>query len=691
MRSRDSVDAGLTRTALRNAAVKRIVGAFAAVTIGEWVLGTTVAVHAYAVGGALLVGLVGLRFFPAAIAGLFTAQFAETHRRDIVLTATAFTRTLVSGLTVATLATKLPFAVPLGLVWIDAMIGSAYRPAQAMLLPSLVHSPSEFAAASALTSLAKSSGQMFGALAGGLLVAGLPIEIAVSASTLLYAVSTLATIGLRSAAPPLRARVGLAGRLRRMRDGLAALSGDREAQEIVAFACLRSLIRGLWMSLGVVASFELLGLGKAGFGVLMAAAGAGALLAIPLSALLVGKRLLARWLAGALVACGALIAAIGGAVAGGAAVVFMVGWGMGMAISDVAGQAVLFRVVAPASIARVTGLMESGKLMFEGGASMLAPLAVLVFGIRGALLFAGGLVVVIVLAGARSFTRIDRRAIGRLEALHLVSGVELFHRLRVDLLEGVVAQLHSLSLAADSDVTRQGERDDGGWYLVASGRLDVLVDGYTVNELQRGDAFGELALLRDRPRAATVRSITDVELFALDRASFLTAVAGGDIDLSADAALGYGPQIEDPAELLRQAQILQGVGRQVLADVAHHSSIRQVPEGEAIVSEGATEDTFYILIAGRARVVVAGETRRELLPGDGFGEIAVLHRVPRSATVLAEEDCRLLSVPGADLREAVQARGGMIGRLAADTPGPQGEDTIRAPAGSGLDDATQAL
>jgi hypothetical protein len=54
------------------------------------------------------------------------------------------------------------------------------------------------------------------------------------------------------------------------------------------------------MSLGVVASLELLDLGKAGFGVLMAAAGAGALLAIPLSAVLVGKRRLARWLAGAL-------------------------------------------------------------------------------------------------------------------------------------------------------------------------------------------------------------------------------------------------------------------------------------------------------------------------------------------------------------------------------------------------------
>ena len=146
-----------------------------------------------------------------------------------------------------------------------------------------------------------------------------------------------------------------------------------EAKEIVAYSCLRSAIRGVWISLGVVAALRLLGFGNAGFGILMAAAGAGALVAIPLSALLVGRRLLARWMGVGLLMCGAPIAAIGGAAAAVPAVVFMVGWGMGMAVSDFAAQAVLYRVVPPPSIAPVTGLMESGKLLFEGGACLLAP------------------------------------------------------------------------------------------------------------------------------------------------------------------------------------------------------------------------------------------------------------------------------------------------------------------------------
>jgi len=672
MRRRRSEDVGLTETALRNPAVKRIVGAFAAVTVGEWVLGTTVAVHAYSVGGALLVGLVGFRFLPAAAAGLFTAEFAETHRRARVLTATATARTALSGVIVAALALRLPFAIPLVLVWLDAVAGSAYRPAQATLLPTLVHSPGEFTAATALTSNAKSSGQMFGALAGGLLVANVPIAIAVSVSTALYAVSALATTGIRAAAPPLSARVGLAGRLRRMRDGVDAIREDREALEIVGYACLRSLNRGLWMSLGVVASITLLGLGKAGFGVLMAAAGAGALIAIPLSALLVGRRLLARWLAIALLSCGVLVAAVGAAVGGAPAIVFMIGWGMAMAISDVAGTAVLFRLIRPASIARVTGLTESAKLVFEGAASLLAPLAVVLFGIRGALLVAGGLVAVLVLAGARTFARIDARALGRMQLLQLVSAVKLFKHIRVDQLEGIVAQLQRLVVPAGSEVTRQGVRDDGGWYLIDRGSMEVLIDGFEVNELTRGDSFGELALLRERPRAATVRALTEVELLALERDAFLTAIAGTDIDLGGALGADAGAGERDPATLLGATALLSPLRRDQIAALAAAGTQRTVGAGETIVAEGESDDFYCLLLSGSARVSVAGEARAELLAGDGFGEIAVLHRVARTATVTATEGCRLLAVPGEALRAALATRGGLLGELAA--PGGAASD-----------------
>jgi CRP-like cAMP-binding protein len=664
MPHRDSVDIGLAHTARSNVAVKRVVGGFAALTLGEWVLGTTVAIHAYPVGGALLVGLVGFRFFPAAVAGLVTAQFADTHRRERVLTATATIRALTSGLVAASLALNLPFAIPLLLVWFDAAAGSAYRPAQATLLPTLVHTPTEFTSATALASHAKSSGQMFGALAGGLLVAGLPIAIAVSAATVLYAASALTTARIRAPAPPASPGVGLRGRLLRMRDGMVAISGDREAKEIVAYACMRSAVRGVWISLGVVAALKLLGLGNAGFGILMAAAGAGAVAAIPLSVLLVGRRRLARWMAAGLLMCGAPIAAIGAAAAGIPAVAFMVGWGMGMAVSDVAAQAVLNRVVSPRSVAPVTGLMESGKLLFEGGACLLAPALVSTLGIRDALVVVGVVVALVVAGGARAFTRIDARAVGRVDVSHLLASVRLFHRLRVDLLEGVVAQLTPLAVAAGQDVVTQGVDDHRGWYLVDQGRLEVLIDGFVVNELGRGDGFGELALLRDRPRSATVRTITEVKLLALERDAFLTAVGGADVPLSGsfDTADVRG---EDHAELLARTPLLQGIGYRALAELARGAVVHEVASGTQIVTAGEIDDDYHVLLDGRATVIVGDERRTQLLPGDGFGEIAVLHRVPRSATVLAEENCTLMTVSGDDLRAAVSTRGGRVARMAA--------------------------
>lgn len=655
---------GVTGALMRDLVVRRIVGAFAAATVGEWVLGTSVAIHAYPAGGALLVGLVGFRFVPAALAGLVTAQFADAHRREQVLTATALTRAGASGLAAGSLALGLPVAIPLLLVWIDAMAGSAYRPAQAALLPTVVRTPSDLTAATAASSNAKSSSQLLGAIAGGLLVANEPVAIAVSVATALYLVTAVMTAGIKSPGRPAAAgSFGAGGRLRRMLAGATVLRGDREARHVVACAGLRSLVRGLWISLGVVAALRLLGLGTAGFGVLMAAAAAGALAAIPLSTLLVARRSLAPWLAAGLLMCGAPIAAIGAMAAGVPAVALMVGWGVGMAISDVAGQALLNRVVPATSIGSVTGFMESAKLLLEGGGSMVAPLLLAALGIREALIGTGIVAIVLVVAGTRAFARIDLRAVGRVQVLELLAHAHSFSRLRVDLLEGVVTRLERVAVPAGAVVVAHGARDDAHWYLVEQGELEVEIDGFLVNELSRGDGFGELALLRDTPRAATVRARTDARLLSLDRAAFLSAVAGPDLQLGGEVALA-DPGTDDHAELLGRTMLLRGLEHRALQELARTAVELEVTAKAPIVVEGYVDDRYYVLLSGRAAVVVGGEQRRVLLPGDGFGEIAALHRVPRSASVIAEEACRLLIVSGEELRAAARKLGGVLGELA---------------------------
>jgi MFS family permease len=488
---------GLTREAFAIPAIRRLVVAFHALTLGEWVLGTAVAISAYKDGGALAVGLVGFRFAPAALASLATALLGERFGRRRVLTATALVRVAVAVAVAVALTTGMPFAVVLALVWIDAAVGSAYRPAQAGLLPALVTTPGQLTAATILSSNAKTSGQVLGALVGGLLIATLSAPIVVTVAVGLYGVATVLTALVWRARQP-RSHSPNGGpreHLRRMLEGVRALNGDPATRRIAAWSCARSLIRGLWVSLGVVASLTILGMEEPGFGMLMAAAGAGTVISIPLTAALVGRRLLARPFAIGLALCCLPIAAIAFVSDPLLALALMVAWGVGMTLADVGAQALLNRVVAPSELARVVGLMESSKLLAEGLGSLLGPALVALFGIRGALLVGGLVVFTLLLACLRGFWAIDRRAVGRVKLLELVSRVPLFASLGVDGLEAVVAPLVSVEVPAGGEVIRQGTPGTR-WYLVSDGELEIVVDGHVIDRAERGDSFGARPVVR---------------------------------------------------------------------------------------------------------------------------------------------------------------------------------------------------
>src|SRR5579862_750210 len=110
--------AAASRTALRHRPIRSVVAGFAAVTVGEWVLGTTVAIHAYTEGGALAVGFVGFRFAPAAVAGVWTTQLADRPRRELVLAGTAAARAASTGGAALALALHAPLTAVIGLVWL---------------------------------------------------------------------------------------------------------------------------------------------------------------------------------------------------------------------------------------------------------------------------------------------------------------------------------------------------------------------------------------------------------------------------------------------------------------------------------------------------------------------------------------------------------------------------------------------
>jgi CRP-like cAMP-binding protein len=109
--------------------------------------------------------------------------------------------------------------------------------------------------------------------------------------------------------------------------------------------------------------------------------------------------------------------------------------------------------------------------------------------------------------------------------VELLRSIPIFRPLPPATIEQLAHEFEPLHVAAGRQIIGQGEHGDR-FYIVAAGEVEVHVDGQPSGTLQARDYFGEIALLRDVPRTATVTALTDVDLLALERDEFISAVTG---------------------------------------------------------------------------------------------------------------------------------------------------------------------
>jgi Cyclic nucleotide-binding domain len=221
------------------------------------------------------------------------------------------------------------------------------------------------------------------------------------------------------------------------------------------------------------------------------------------------------------------------------------------------------------------------------------------FGIRDALVVAGFALPVVVALGYGRFVHLDVRAVARLDVLELLQRVPFFAPLRVDALEGVAARLALERHPAGTEIVRQGDLDAHRWFLVQDGELAVEVDGFHVGQLRRGSQFGERGLLRNVPRSATVRAVTDVTLYGLEREAFLAALAGLELT-EPGPVLPHHAALVDPATALAHAPLLHSLTRSALGQLTERCSVHQVDAETAVLMSGQREDTYHVLLSGRA-------------------------------------------------------------------------------------------
>ena len=143
-----------------------------------------------------------------------------------------------------------------------------------------------------------------------------------------------------------------------------------------------------------------------------------------------------------------------------------------------------------------------------------------------------GLLVVILAAAAPALWRADEGADLPVVEMSLLRRLPMFAPLPPIALEAVARSAHHVPVSKGSVVIHQGEPGDR-FYAVAGGTFDVIATGEHVHTVERGACFGEVALLADVPRTATVTARVDGELLAVDRVPFLVAVTGSDVSHAA--------------------------------------------------------------------------------------------------------------------------------------------------------------
>jgi MFS family permease len=276
----------------------------------------------------------------------------------------------------------------------------------------------------------------------------------------------------------------------------------------------------------VVTAIQVLDLGDAGVGYLNSAIGIGAFIgAVGALSLTGATRLSPAFLAG-LVVTGLSLIVLGLSPEVGVAVVAFTLMGIGYSFVDVAGFTLIQRAVPDEVLARVFGVIQMLFLVSMGIGAAVAPALISWLDVEGALIATGAFLPVLVVLFGATVARIDAAATAPDAAeLRILATVPIFTPLPGGSLEHLAARLVPLRVDAGTVIVREGDPGDR-FYIVAEGELEVSQHGHEISSLEAGGYFGEIALLRDVARTATVTARSNAALYALDREDFLAAVTG---------------------------------------------------------------------------------------------------------------------------------------------------------------------
>lgn len=526
---RGQVDLALRalRTALAEPAIRRLTIAWFTVMAGKWALLVVTLVIAYDLGGPVAVGVLGVvRFLTPAITAPLAGLPASRWSLETVLRATNLVRTVAAAGAALVVAVDAPFAALALMVGIEAGVGAFTRPIHMALLPACGRTPEQLIASNVTSSAAEALGMFLGPALGGLLLVVAGPAWAIGAVVLIYGLGLAAIAGLH--VPVVgrhNDRPTVASVLREISAGLrvaASLPGPRLVMFGVA---TQTFVRGMLTVLVVVLSIELLGLGEAGVGSLNAAMGLGGLTGALAAISLAGRSRLGPAFCLALAGWGLPIVAMGLVLQPGVAFLAMAAIGLSNAVLDVSGYTLAQRTTPNASRVALLGLIDGVANLGPALGGIIAPLLIATIGTPSALIVTGTILPIVALVTWPAVRRLDEGGPVAARRVALIRGQPLFAPLSLATVEHLAGTLAPVRFDDGEWLIREGEAGDR-YLLIDSGSVEVVQGDRSLRTLGPGSGIGEIALLRDVPRTASVIARGAVSGYTLDRASFLEAVLG---------------------------------------------------------------------------------------------------------------------------------------------------------------------
>ncbi len=514
----------MIRAVLANGALRRVLLAYVGFNAAEYAVWLAMLVYAYDEGGTTTAGLVAaVQLTPAALCAPFLGGLADRYPPVRVLCAGYVVQALAMGATAGVILAGAPAPLAYACAAVAATAVTVTRPTQAVVTPALARSAEELTATNVVSGWVE-NGSIF--VATGLTGVILSISGPGAVFLLCAALGGISALLVAGVQGPSAALDGTdAGPFDEAIAGFRALREHSGPRIIVGLLGLEMVIFGALDLLFVVLALDLLDVGSGWVGYFNAIFAAGGVAGAGAAVVLVGRRYMAPAIVTGLLVWGVTFMVVALSATLGMAVVILIVGGAARAFFDVAAKTLLQRISPADVLARVFGVLEAtsmagmaiGQLLVAGLVALTSP--------RGAMAGVGIVLVAATLLVLRRLVAVDRGARVPIVEISLLRSVPLFQALPPPTIEGIARALEPHDAADGEVIICEGDIGDR-YYAIADGTVEVSRDGTVVNTLGRAEGFGEIALLRDVPRTATVTAVGPVRLQALDKESLVTALTG---------------------------------------------------------------------------------------------------------------------------------------------------------------------